>query len=433
MRKMLLVLLAVVSTSFSLPFPKFLKEKEVANLNKNVMGEIVPIITPGYATPLTIISPFDEIKDMLYRDGSLNEAVIHKVLSSIKCADGKNIEHNNVLTVIDYSLPSSEKRLWVFDLHQKKLLFHTYVSHGIKSGTLLTNFFSNKNNSKASSMGVYTTEKTYYGRDGLSLRLDGLESGFNDNASNRSVVMHGSWYVQEDFIKKYGRAGRSWGCPAVPLDMTASIINTIKNKSLLVVYYPSDTWFAKSKFLNCEDLSPHQAVMASKTDGKSLGADNESREEVLFADINRNHKSEESAAILVMAADGYERFFHTKPPLERMLRRQINQTEYIALSTNEFKTIAANNGFTPDETASVSFIQGLERTSGAVHNGLNEVSFVIPTLKMVRGYYRTEMKIINLGKIKNVTLDLNRYTVHFEENSMINLRVANQFIRWLGL
>ena len=101
---------------------------------------------------------------------------------------------------------------------EKKLLFHTYVSHGITSGTLLTNYFSNKYNSKASSIGVYKTEKAYYGREGLSLRLDGLDRSFNDNASNRSVVMHGGWYVDEHFIKKYGRPGRSWGCPALPLN-----------------------------------------------------------------------------------------------------------------------------------------------------------------------------------------------------------------------
>lgn len=426
MRKILLLMLAVVSTSFSLPFPQSYKEKDVFNSNHNVMGEAASIITPAEETPFAFIAPIDELKDMLYREApTLREAVVNKILLTLKCADGKNIEHNNTLTVIDYSLPSNEKRLWVFDLNKKKLLFHTYVSHGIKSGTLLTNYFSNKYNSKASSIGVYSTEKTYHGRDGLSLILDGLESGFNDNASNRSVVMHGGWYVEESFIKKYGRAGRSWGCPAVPLNLTEPIINTIKNKALLVVYYPSDSWFAKSKFLNCENVALSRNSDKGAFDPNALVAD-EPREEVLFAGLNSHKKSNESDAILVMRADSYERIFHTKPPLERMLRRQINQMEYIALSASELNTMATQN----DDML----------IHEKVTNSLSEVYFVIPTIKMVRGYYRTEMKITNLGKIKNIMLNMSnkigarhQFTVHFEENSMINLRSTNQFIRWLGL
>lgn len=426
MRKILLLMLAVVSTSFSLPFPRFFQEQDVLNSNHNVMGAAASIIIPSDETPLSLIAPIDELKEMLYREApTLNEAVVNKILLSLKCANGKNIEHNNVLTVIDYSLPSSEKRLWVFDLTKKHLLFHTYVSHGIKSGTLLTNYFSNKNNSKASSIGVYTTEKTYHGRDGLSLILDGLESGFNDNASNRSVVMHGGWYVEETFIKKYGRAGRSWGCPAVPLNLTEPIINTIKNKGLFVVYYPSDRWFEKSKFLNCQNVALYHNSSKGAADVNALATD-EPREDVLFAGLNSHKKNDESEAILVMPADSYERIFHNKPPLERMLRRQINQMEYIALSALELDTLTTHN----DDML----------VHENVANPLSEVYFVIPTIKMVRGYYRTEMKIVNLGKIKNIMLNMSskmgsnhQFTVHFEENSMINLRSTHQFIRWLGL
>ena len=113
---------------------------------------------------------------MLHQNApALNTEAVNKVLTTLKCASKYNIKHNNILTIIDFSLPSSAKRLWVFDLAKNKLLFHTHVSHGIKSGSLLSNYFSNKVNSKASSIGVYNTEKAYFGRHGLSLKLYGLD------------------------------------------------------------------------------------------------------------------------------------------------------------------------------------------------------------------------------------------------------------------
>ncbi len=193
---------------------------------------------PGYAfqkTQGTI--PANQIVAMLTKQApNLNPAVSEKVAATLQCAEKLHLAHSNMLAIIDYSRPSNEKRLWVFDMRARTLLYQTYVSHGIKSGSLQTDFFSNVNNSKASSLGVFKTEKPYYGRDGLSLRLEGLDVGFNNNAYNRYIVMHGGWYVNEDFIKKYGRAGRSWGCPAVPVSMTKSIIDSIKNNALLVVY-----------------------------------------------------------------------------------------------------------------------------------------------------------------------------------------------------
>lgn len=263
---------------------------------------------------------------------------------------------------------------------------------------------------------MYKTEDTYYGRDGLSLKLDGLDAGFNDNASNRSVVMHGGWYVSEDFIKKYGRAGRSWGCPALPLALTSAIINTIKGDSLFVIYYPSDKWFLKSKFLNCDNLSPTRYAAVVDTEIKS--AEQEQREPVLFANINSKNLGTEP--ILVMAAVDYERVFHTKAPLGRMLRRQINNMEYIALSNTELENLIINNN----------------------KEALNTVYFVIPVVKMVRGYYATEMHIVDLGKIKEVRLNIEpsqnlasvkSYTVDFEAKPSIRLRATNEFIRWLGL
>lgn len=405
----LLLVLAVQLSGFFLPSFDGLKEK-LANF-KVVLPSEIPSINPSLT----------EIEKMLHEQApDLNEGVINKVLTALKCAAAYTEERNNILSVIDYSLPSNEKRLWVFNLREKKLLFHTYVSHGIKSGTLLTDTFSNKNNSKASSMGVYKTEKAYYGREGLSLRLEGLDKSFNDNAFNRSIVMHGGWYMDENFIKKYGRPGRSWGCPAVPLDLYKPIINTIKDKSLFVVYYPNDDWFGKSKYLNCDKMNTASNTTNKTSQTKPLLPDEALRDEVLFADINKDNYRAEEEPILVMAADSYERIFHTQVPLERMLRRQINHAEFVALSTNEVRKLVAQDN----------------------REGLNSVNFVVPTLHMVRGTYETQMKIVNLGKIKTIMVNSianseenphSTYVVNFEEKSGVKLKATNRFIRWLGL
>ncbi|KTD01533.1 murein L,D-transpeptidase catalytic domain family protein [Legionella feeleii] len=413
MRKKLLLLFAVTTTCFSLPTSNLPLSNDLINRN-NVIEGIMTLVSNKYV-PRATIKSFNEtkIEEMLRKKApNLNTMVIDKVLATLTCAKEYNVAHNNILTIIDYSLPSSEKRLWVFDLNSEELLFYTYVSHGIKSGTLLSNYFSNKYDSKASSIGVYTTDQAYYGREGLSLRLDGLDRGFNDNASNRSIVMHGGWYMDENFIKKYGRAGRSWGCPALPVHLTTPIINTIKDNSLFVIYYPSDDWFLKSKFLNCHHFSPLQSSYKFESEEKPP---TEQREAVLFAGLSKNNE-----AIAVMAADHYERIFHTKPPLERMLRRQIENMEYIALSNTEFKNLVSSN-----DKDSLSFIY-----------------FVVPEVKMQRGYYVTEMKIVPLGRIKevrphidstNITEPVKNYTVDFEEKSSVHLRTTDQFIRWLGL
>ena len=346
--------------------------------------------------------------------------MINKVLATLNCASIYKISHNNILTVIDYSLPSSKKRLWVFDLKSKKLLFHTFVSHGIRSGTTFPIYFSNLNNSKATSLGVYRTEKAYYGREGLSLRLEGLEHSFNGNAFNRYIVMHGGWHMDEQFIKKYGRAGRSWGCPSVPLDQYKGIINTIKENALFIVYYPSDDWLARSRFLNCNKNFPTQKLKFLLSEAKPVIQEQEHRATILFADLKKNNMREESDPIVVMSAENYENTFHKKVPLGRMLRRQINHEEYIALSNTEFNQLAVNN-----------------------KEDLNRVSFVKPEIIMVHGgYYETQMKIVNLGTIKEVRFNAEQspqikqpgsYTVYLNNNSVIHLESSNRFIRWLGL
>jgi len=157
-----------------------------------------------------------------------------------------------ILTVIDYSLPSSVKRMWVIDLTSQKVLYHTLVAHGKHTGGLFAKHFSDRPGSLASSIGTFITENTYMGSKGYSLRLKGLEPGFNDKAKSRAIVMHGAWYATQDFARHHGRLGLSWGCPAVAPTLAKPIINQIKNGSLVFAYFPDSQWLQKSRFLETD-------------------------------------------------------------------------------------------------------------------------------------------------------------------------------------
>jgi hypothetical protein len=146
---------------------------------------------------------------------------------------------NSILTIVDYSLSSKQNRMWVIDLIHNKVLYHSIIAHGKNSGEDFATNFSNQNESNQSSLGFFATGETYFGKHGLSLRLDGLEKGINDNARTRAIVIHGADYVSKEFIKIHNRLGRSQGCPALPVETSASIINTIKNKTCLFIYHPS--------------------------------------------------------------------------------------------------------------------------------------------------------------------------------------------------
>jgi len=141
----------------------------------------------------------------------------------------------SIISIVDFGKASNYKRLWVIDLKSKKLLFQTYVAHGRGSGNERAEVFSNTVNSFQSSLGFYITANTYTGKHGLSLKLKGLDAGYNTNAYDRAIVVHGADYVSTDFLKAHGRLGRSHGCPALPVELTPAIINTIKNKSLLYI------------------------------------------------------------------------------------------------------------------------------------------------------------------------------------------------------
>lgn len=153
------------------------------------------------------------------------------------------------LTVIDYSLPSTEKRLWVFDLEKRELLFHELVAHGVNTGNNMATRFSNTMDSRQTSLGLFVTANTYVGKNGYSLRMNGLDRGFNDRALDRAIVIHGAPYVSESFARSQGRLGRSWGCPALDQKVNRKVIDTIKEGGLVFAYAPQDDFLRGSEML----------------------------------------------------------------------------------------------------------------------------------------------------------------------------------------
>jgi hypothetical protein len=160
------------------------------------------------------------------------------------------LKKSYVLTVCDFTQSSSSKRMYVIDVAHKKLLFNTYVSHGMNSGVEYATSFSNKANSFKSSLGFFVTSKTYLGRNGLSLKVQGLEKGFNDLAAKRHIVLHGSDYISPEYLKDNGEMGRSLGCAAIPNAMSPRIIKTIRNGSCLFIYHPTVKYLTHSSVIN---------------------------------------------------------------------------------------------------------------------------------------------------------------------------------------
>lgn len=148
------------------------------------------------------------------------------------------VKNHEILTVIDYSIRSSEPRLFVFDLKRERLLFRELCAHGKNSGDDITRFFSNDPGSEETSLGLFVTGETYVGHNGYSLRLRGLSPGLNDTAEARAIVLHGAYYVSREAIKVLGRLGRSWGCPAVRAEIAHKLIDTIRGGTAIFAYYP---------------------------------------------------------------------------------------------------------------------------------------------------------------------------------------------------
>ena len=182
--------------------------------------------------------------------------VLELAIGAVSCAVSSGaIETPPTLTVIDYSLPSTTPRLWVFDVPSGRLLFKELVAHGKNTGENLATRFSDTLNSRQSSLGLFVARDTYVGSNGYSLRLDGLEPGFNGHARERAIVMHGAPYVNAVIAKQQGRLGRSWGCPALRDAIARDVINTVRGGGVIFSYYPDDKWLGSSRFLNCGNAS----------------------------------------------------------------------------------------------------------------------------------------------------------------------------------
>lgn len=181
--------------------------------------------------------------------GSIEMDVLEMALSAASCAvragDAKN---PTTLTVIDYSRPSTEKRLWVFDLKSRELIWEELVAHGQGTGANMATQFSNEPDSHRTSLGLFRTDMPYIGKNGYSLRLDGLDKGLNDRARERAIVMHGAPYVSTAFVKSNGRLGRSHGCPAVSAEVAKQMIDRVKGGGLVFAYYP-DARLKSSKYI----------------------------------------------------------------------------------------------------------------------------------------------------------------------------------------
>jgi len=182
---------------------------------------------------------------------ALNGEVLRLAVSAMQCATTAGASPARRLAVIDYSLPSSQSRLWVFDLHARTLIFEELVAHGQNSGEHLAHRFSNLPDSHQSSLGLFRTDQAYVGRNGYSLRLDGLEPGVNDGARERAIVLHGAPYVDAQWAARHGRLGRSQGCPAVRPAVAHSLIDLLKDGQFVFSYYPDRDWLASSRYLNC--------------------------------------------------------------------------------------------------------------------------------------------------------------------------------------
>jgi hypothetical protein len=182
--------------------------------------------------------------------GGIETDVLALALNAASCAVAAgDAKAPSTLTVIDYSKPSSEKRMWVFDLKSRELVYEELVAHGQGSGVNMATQFSNEAETHRTSLGLFKTDTTYTGKNGYSLRLDGLDEGINDRARERAIVMHGAPYVSAEFVKTTGRLGRSWGCPAISAAVAKNLIDRVKGGGLVFAYYPDAKWLKTSKYL----------------------------------------------------------------------------------------------------------------------------------------------------------------------------------------
>ena len=182
----------------------------------------------------------------------LNPTVLKSALNAVQCAVNNGEERSERLAVIDYTQPSTARRLWIFDLRKKTLVLRDLVAHGAKSGENFATQFSNREGSHQSSLGLFRTQESYLGTHGYSLRMDGLEPGVNDRARERAIVIHAADYVNPLWSKRQGRIGRSQGCPAVRPEIARRVIDKLKGGQFMYSWYPDRSLVKASPYLNCQ-------------------------------------------------------------------------------------------------------------------------------------------------------------------------------------
>jgi hypothetical protein len=237
----------LISGCICLVIPALFSSGAIVN-EKNNAAFIIKPIEAATALDLYSILSLDSL-------GLSKEAFNEAVTGYQNLQKTGGIQNAGVLSIVDYSLPSFKKRLFVLDIAKGKLLFNTLVAHGRNSGQVIATKFSNRFRSFESSLGFYLTGETYNGQKGYALRLMGIEQGINNNAYNRGIVVHAAPYVNEEISKIFGRLGRSEGCPAIPLDIHRSLIETIKNGSCFFIYGKNKRYANLSKLLKEQRLS----------------------------------------------------------------------------------------------------------------------------------------------------------------------------------
>jgi hypothetical protein len=248
MQKLIRSLTVVCSIGALLTLPVLMSgkgKKEVEVSVKEVTN------TVNNSAEMAIEAEASSLYDALAINGDINMKTLVYALKGYRQlqASGK-LKKDNILSIVDMSQSSKNKRLYIIDVESKKLLYNTYVAHGRNSGSEYATSFSNEVDSHKSSLGFYVTNNTYNGSHGLSLRIEGVEKGFNDRALERAVVIHGADYIGDQFLRNRPFSGRSWGCPAVPAAENAKVINMIKDGSCLFIYHPTEKYLQNSQILN---------------------------------------------------------------------------------------------------------------------------------------------------------------------------------------
>lgn len=250
MRKMILCLALYAVTCVS--------GNDVAKATENVSS--AEALLQSYIQKLYNQIDFDEKHPLAF--DIFNKA--YRGYLNLKNADKLNND-KEILTVCDFTQSSNNDRMWIIDLKKRKVLYNTYVAHGAATGEEFATKFSNNFESHQSSIGFYVTGETYNGDHGNSLRLHGMDFGYNHNAFDRAIVMHGAGYVNEKFIKGNERLGRSWGCPAVDNKLAQPIINTVKGGTCLFIYYPEKNYLKSGYWMNKKVEEVPQFLMEDMT------------------------------------------------------------------------------------------------------------------------------------------------------------------------